>query len=129
MTEPVVIALVGAVPALISVLVPLLVSRRTADGERRKAEAEADATAAGAWRELYNPMRAELDQLRDTVSELYSRVFEQEQQLAAQRSQLEQQEQHEAMLREKLAEVFDWAEDGAVPPPPKRPSWLIEKGK
>ncbi|MBB4072036.1 hypothetical protein [Canibacter oris] len=124
MPDTLIAALAGFATAAIPALVTWLSSRRTAANEERKTETNTDVSVAAAWREFLTPLRDEVNQLRDRVTHLQQRVYEQEKQLRTQRSQLEQQEQHEEKLRKKLAEVFDWIESGAVPPPPERPSWL-----
>lgn len=127
MSEAFIGAVAGLVPGLVTALVTWLASKRTAENEKRKNDADADVSVAGAWRELHVSLKADMEQLREQVDVLNRRVFEQEQQLAVQRSQLEQQEQHEEKLREKLSEVFEWIEAGAVPPPPEYPDWLKRK--
>lgn len=124
MSETLILGLISLASAFFTVVFPWLSSRRVAENETRKNDAAAEVSLAGAWRELVDPLREEIAQLRDRTTTLQEKVDNQEQQLLAQRSQLQQQEQHEALLRHELSKVFDWVDHGALPPPPARPAWL-----
>ena len=114
----------GALVAIVGPIALALIKRalpsRTETAEARAGEAQADATAAGEWRELYDKLKAEVTELKGETADLRSRVAELESSLSEAEARVKVQAsllrsvcRWALLLRDELLRL-----DAAVPPMP-----------
>ena len=119
MTEIVISGLLAAVVGVVSSIVTLFTTRRTARAGEITAKSQADDTIVKQWQDLYKEVLSRVDDLEKKVQVHESRTQQQE-------SIIRELSERELQSRIDLDAVFGWIEGGMKPPPPERPIYLTQ---